>query len=215
MKQDLKLSEKLFCMAVNPASGGLFMGASATLGIALSGLVLMELMHKGLISMDNGMVNLVNPSYQHDEIHEFFMSQIRLKNKDQKIRTWIFRFNRRGRKIQKMYISHLVRRQVLRLEEKRFLFIPYNKVFLMDRILAESIRNSVKNTLMGKNEPTEEAVTLALMAAKINMLRHIIPDKTERKIAVRNLKILPETPVLKAVKEAVQMMYTTVVASSS
>lgn len=191
------------------------MGVSPVLGMTLSGSVLIELMHKGLISIDNGMVHLVNPSYQKDEIHEFFMSQIRLRNKDQKIRTWVFRFNRSAGKIQKMYISRLVRQNVLRLEEKRFLFIPYQKVYVQDRTLVESIRNEVKKTLMGKNEPTEEAVVLAIMAAKINLLKHVIPDKAERKIATSNLRKLPEMPVVKAVKEAIQIMYTTIVGAAS
>lgn len=215
MKQDLRLSEKLFCLAVKPESGGFYMGVSSVVGLTLSGSVLMELMQKGLISMDNGVVRLLNPSYQNDEIHEFFLSQIRLKNKDLKIRSWIFRFNRSAGKIQKMYISRLVRHNVLRLEEKRFLFIPYDKVYLNDRPLVESIRKEVKNTLMGKNAPGEEAVILALMAEKIHLLKHIIPDKAERKIASSNLKKLPETPAVKAVKEAIQIMYTTIVAAES
>jgi hypothetical protein len=215
MKQGLKLSEKLFCLSVNPASGGVFMGAASVLGMTLSGSVLVELMNKGLISIDNGVVHLLNPSYQNDEIHEYFMGPIRLRKKDRKVGTWISWFNGRAGKIQKMYIRHLVRKNVLRLEEKRFLFIPYQKVYLMDRPLVESVSNEVKHTLLGKTEPTERAVILAMMAAKTNLLSRIIPDKAERKIAASNLKKLPETPVSKAVKEVIQMMHTTVMIATS
>lgn len=215
MKQDLKLSEKLFCLAINPESGGVLMGAYGTIGLTLAGSVLVELMKKGLISIDNGVVHLLNPLYQNDEIHEYFMSQIRLRHKPRKARAWIFRFNSKAGKIRKILIRQLVRNSVLRLEEKRFLFIPYHKVYLMDRTLVESIRNEVKETLLDKNNPTEEALTLAMMAAKTNLLIPIIPDKTERKIAASNLKKMPETAVSKAVQETIQMMHTTIIAAST
>ena len=215
MKQELKLSEKLFSLAVNPTRGGILSGSYSLLGITLSGLVLLELMRKGLISIDNGMVRMVNPSIQQDEIHEYFMKHIRRHGKDRKLRTWISWFNGRPRKLQQAFIRQLVRKNVLRVEERRFLFIPYNKVLLMDKALVESISREVKDVLLGKRDSNEETIILALMAQKTNLLGRIIPDRAERKIATSNLKKVPETPVAKAVKEVVQMMHAGYVAATS
>lgn len=211
MKQDLKLSEKLFCLAVDPKSGGILMGAHSVLGITLSGAVLTELFEKGMISINNEVVHLDNPSYLNDEIHELFMNRIRLSKKDRRIRGWISIFNGRGGKFKNALIRQLVRKNVLRLEERRFLFIPYKKVFLMDRMLVESIGQEVKDTLMGKTHPGEEAMMLAMLAVRANLLRRIIPEKEERKTAALNLKKIPETPVTKAVKEVIQMAHAGVI----
>lgn len=216
MTQDLKLSEKLFCLSVNPKNGGILMNASAVLGITLTGSVFIELMKKELISIENGVVHLVNPTSQSDEVHEFFLNPIRLREKDRKIRTWISWFNGRlARKIRKMFIRNLVRKNVLRIEEKRFLFIPYNKVYLMDRELVESIRKDIETTLLGRVNPTDESIVLAVMANKTGLMSRIFPERTQRKEATLNLKKLPETLISKAVQESIQMMHAAVVAAAT
>ena len=215
MKQDLKISEKLFSLAVNPTRGGIIRGSYSLLGITLSGSVMMELMRKGLISIDNGVVRVLNPSIQQDEIHEYFMRPIRRHGKNRKLRTWISWFSGWSRKLQKAFIRQLVHKNILRVEERRFLFIPYNKVFLMDRALVENIRHEVRDALLGKTECNDEMVILALMAEKSNLLPRILPDRAERKIASSILKKVPEIPVAKAIKEVVQMMHAGYVAATS
>ena len=215
MTQDLKLSEKLFCLSVNPKNGGILMNAAAALSMTIAGSVFVELLKKELVSIENGVVHLIKPTIQNDEIHEFFLNPIRLREKDRKIRTWISWFNARGRKIRKLFLRDLVRKNVLRIEEKRFLFIPYDKVYLRDRELVESIRKEVETTLLGKSSPSDDSIILAVMAGKTNLMRRIFPERAERKEATRNLKKLPETPVSKAVQEAIQMMHAAVVAAAT
>ena len=215
MDRSLKLSEKLFCLAVNPKKGGILLNSSAALAMTLTGSVFFELMNKGLVSIENGVVHLLNPTSQSDEVYDFFLNRIKLHGKDRKLRRWISYFNVRGRKIQKHFIRSLVRKQVLRTEEKRILFIPYEKVFLMDRDLVESIRKEVETILLGKGEQTDASLILAMMVAKSNLLSRIFPERTQRKEANRYMKNLPETPVSKAVQEAIQMMHAAVFAATT
>lgn len=206
MDKSLKLSEKLFCLAVNPKNGGILMSASPALSMTLTGTVFVEMIKKELVSIDNRMVHLVNSTVQNDEIHEFFLNRIRLRGKDRKLRNWISYFNIRGRKIQKLFIHNLVRKNVLRVEEKRFLFIPYEKVYLMDRELVENIRKEVENASLGRSNSSDDSLILSVMVAKTNLLSRIFPERAQRKEAARYLKNLPETEISKAVQEAIQMM---------
>jgi hypothetical protein len=215
MDKSLKLSERLFCLAVNPKNGGILLNASAALAMTLTGSVFVELMNKGLVSIENGVVHLVNPTPQNDEVHDFFLNRIKLHGKDRKLRRWISYFNVRGRKIQKHFIRSLVRKNVLRTEEKRILFIPYEKVFLMDRDLVENIRKEVVTTLLGRIEQTDESIILAVMVGKTNLLARIFPEQAQRKEASRFLKNLPETPISKAVQEAIQMMQAAVFSAAT
>jgi len=206
MDKSLKLSEKLFCLAVNPKNGGIFMSASAALSMTLTGSVFVELLNKGLVSIEKGVVHLLNSTVQNDEVHEFFLNRIRLRSKDRKLRNWISYFNVRGRKIQKLFIRSLVRKNVLRTEERRILFIPYEKVFLMDRELVENIRRDVENACLGKIATNDKTLILSLMVSKTNLLSRIFPERSRRKEAACNLKNLPETDISKAVQEAIEMM---------
>lgn len=215
MDRSLKLSEKLFCLAVNPNNGGILMSASSALSMTLSGSVFVELIKKELITVDKGMAHLQNPAIQSDEIHEFFLNRIRERGKDRKLRNWISYFNVRGRKIQRLFIRSLVRKNVLRTEERRILFIPYEKVFLMDRELVENIRRDVEMAMFNLTGSSEESVVLAMMVDKTNLMSRIFPDRARRKEASRNLKNMPETEVSKAVKDAIQMMHAAVYASIS
>lgn len=215
MDRSLKLSEKLFCLAINPNKGGLLMSASSVLSMTLAGSVFVELMKQDLIAIENKVVRLKNPTMQSDEIHEFFLRHIREHRKDRKLRSWISYFNMRGRKVQKLFIRNLVRKNVLRTEERRILFIPYEKVFLMDRDLVETIRRDVENVMLSQSGSSEEMVVLAMMTEKTNLLSRIFPDRVRRREASRNLKNMPETEVSKAVKDAIQMMHAAVYASIS
>ncbi len=215
MDRSLKLSEKLFCLAVNPKNGGILLSASSTLSMALTGSVFVELMKSELVSIEKGVVHLQNPMIQNDEIFEFFLNPIRLRQKDRKLRNWISYFNVRGRKIRKLFIRNLVQKNVLRTEEKRFLFIPYEKVFLMDRELVENLRKNVESASIGIGVSSDDQLILAVLASKTNLLSRIFPDRARRKEAERYLKNLPETDISKAVQEAIQMMHAAVVIAAT
>lgn len=215
MDRSLKLSEKLFCLAVNPKNGGIFLGASSALAMTLTGSVFVELMNNNLITAEKGLVHLVDPKVSPDEIHEFFLNRIRQRAKDRKMRNWISYFNVRSRKIQKLFIRSLVRKNVLRTEEKRLLFIPYEKVYLMDRELVENIRKDVEIAALGKVGATDDTLILAVMVAKTNLLIRIFPERARRKEAARNLKKLPETQISKAVQEAIQISQSAVFAAAT
>ena len=212
MDKSLKLSEKLFCLAVNPKKGGIYLNATAAITMTLTGSVFVELKQKGFVFINRGMVHLVNPTIQSDEILEFFLNRLRLKNKDRRMRTWIAYFHARGRKIQKLFIRHLVQKNILRIEERHMLFFPYKRVLLKDPVLVDHIRKDVENALLGSSVLSDDLLILAMMAAKTNLLRRIFPDKVRRKLAIRNLKKLPETEISKAVHEAIQMMHESVFA---
>lgn len=211
MDKSLKLSEKLFCLAVHPGKGGIFLGASSALGMTLTGSVFIELMNKELISIQNKYVQLLKPTLQNDEIYEFFLKPIRNREKKRKIRMWISVFNVKNRKIQKLFIRRLVRKGILRTEEKRIWFVPYEKVFLMDRKLVDSIRKEVEEAALGIGNPDDESLILAMMVSKSNLLPQIFPDRVQRKEAARNLKKLPETAISKAVQDAIQMVHNAII----
>jgi len=205
MNQDLKPSEKLFCLSVDPKSGGIFFNSSSTLYMTLVGLMFVELVNKEIITIENEAVHLVNPTHQYDEIHEYILNPIRLWKKDLRIRIWISWFYFRGSKIKKLFIQSLVRKSVLRVEEKWFLFIPYHKVCLMDRELVESIRKEVEMTILGRTAASDESIILAQMVAQNNLFERIFPDKAKQKEADFNLNKFPETQVSRAVKLAIHM----------
>lgn len=215
MNQDLKISEKLFCLAVNPNKGGLLMSASTAISISLTGAVFVDLLNKNVLSIENNLLRLKNPTVQKDEIYEFFLKPIREREKGRKLRNWFSWFHARGRKVRKVFIRSLTHKNILRVEEKRFLFIPYQKVYLMDRNLVESIRLELEDFLLGKTEPNDNMVVLSLLAEKTGLLSRIFPERTQRKIAAKNLKKLPETAVSKAVQEAIEMMRAAVFVATS
>lgn len=207
MNRPLKLSEKLFCLAVNPKKGGILLSASSVLGMTLTGSIFIELMNKEIVSLANRRVRLVNPSLQSDEVHEFLLRKIREHGRDRKLRVWISYFGARKRKLQKLFIRDLVRRNVLRTEERRILFVPYEKVFLMDRGLVETVVKEVENAIFGREQRTEESLTLAVLVARTNLLSRIFPERRHRNEAAQILKKIPETEISKAVQEAIQIAH--------
>jgi hypothetical protein len=215
MDKSLSLSEKLFCLAVNPKNGGILFCTSSALSITLAASVFIELINKNLISIKDGVIHLENPTPQLDAIHDFFMNRIRLRRKDRKLRNWLTYFNVRNRKVQKLFIRQLVRKNVLKTEERRILFIPYEKVFLLDRDLVENIRLDIELAALGNVVSNDDFLILAVLVNKTNLLSRVFPDRIRRKEAKRFLKNIPESPISKAVEEALQMLHAAVFVSAS
>jgi hypothetical protein len=209
------LSEKLFCLAVNPKKGGILLSASSALGMTLTGAIFFELMNEKIVSVENRRVRLLNPSQQSDAVHEFVLRRMREHGRDRKIRVWISYFGARKRKLQKLFIRDLVRRNVLRTEERRFLFIPYEKVFVTDRERVESIANEVENAIFRKDQKTEESLTLAVLVARSNLLSRVFPERRRRKEAAKLMKKIPETDISKAVQDAIQMAQVAMLAATT
>lgn len=203
MNRSLKLSEKLFCLAVNPERGGILLSASSALGMTLAGAVFAELADKQLVSIEKKVVRLINPTIQADRTHEYFLVKLRLHGKPRKMSRWISYFNIRRRKTQRLIIRDLVANGVLRTEEHRILFIPYQKVYLQNRQLVAEVARQVEQTIFGTDQATEENIILALLVWKTNLLAWVISDRKRRKEAINRLKAIPETELIRAVKEAI------------
>lgn len=215
MDSSLKISEKLFCMAVNPVKGGILMNSATALPMVLTGAVFYELSKNGIISIEDNIVVLKNRNINSDEILEFFLRHLRLKEKNRKIRYWVSYFNNKSRAIHKKFIIGLVRKNILRVEEKRFLFIPYKKTYVSNRPLVESFSKEIEQFVSGKIKENDEIVILALLALKLNLMGRIFPDRKERKEAVRKLKKLPESEITKAIQDYVNMINTAVIVSAT
>jgi hypothetical protein len=104
----------------------------------------------------------------------------------------------------------LVLKNILRTEEKRILFIPYEKVYLTDPDGIEAVRSEIANVALGKGNISDDNLILAVLVWRMNLLSRIFPERSVRKEAVRFLKNLPEDDVSKAVREAIQMMHAAV-----
>lgn len=211
MEKSLKLSEKLFCLAVRPVSGGIFLTATSGLAISLTGAVFIELLNLGLLSLDKKYIHINDRKLHTDPIHEYFLRPVRERQEARKLSRWIGYFNMKGRKIQKMFIRELVRKGVLRTEERRIFFIPYEKVFLKNQQLGDSLRREVEQTALGIKPAEEETVILTLLAHKINLLPQIIKDRQQRKLARKKLKDFPENQMTRAVEEAIESIRTAMV----
>ena len=85
----------------------------------------------------------------------------------------------------------------------------------MDRDLVESVRKEVENILLGKRIPDDNSLLLAIMVGKTNLLSRIFAERAQRREARQFLKNLPETPVSKAVQDAIQMMHASVFAATT
>lgn len=215
MEKTFKLSEKLFCLAINPAKGGVLMNSATALPMAITGAVLYELSKQDIISLKDNIVSLKSSNINSDEVFEFFLKHIRLKEKNRKIRYWISYFNNKSRTIHKMFVTGLVRRNILRVEEKRFLFIPYKKTYLSNRVIVESFAKEIEEFALGTKNYSDDIVILSILAQKLNLMSRIFPDRQKRKEAAKKLKSIPESDISKAVQEFMNSINTAVIIAAT
>jgi hypothetical protein len=213
MVQHLKLSEKLFCLSINP-SGGIFMSSFGNLSLTLTAAVFDELLKKELISITNGKVHPIDSSARNDAVHEFYLHAIRSKPHERKLQNWMIWFNRRARKIRMIFAKELASKNILRIDKKRFFFISYDKIYLSDLELVEKIMKEVEEAIFSTTFSNDNSVLLAILCNFTNLIKRIVHDKVKQKHAKNILKKLPENDVVKALNEALDFMYASAFATT-
>ncbi|MCF6332733.1 MAG: GPP34 family phosphoprotein [Draconibacterium sp.] len=202
MNELIPLSQKLYILGINTKKGGIVSGSAVAMNSLLSGSLIIELFRNGNIEFDNKKIIVVN-SKTDNGLHRFVLDKMNQSKRQLKISRWINKLGYSAKFIRKEVQQNLVKKRVIRMQPKQFLFFKWEiPVLLNKQMVAKLIAGIEKQIFSGS--ATEDEIILLSFIEPGGFLRRIYTERAERKTAKKRLKkMMIENPVSEAVAEAV------------
>jgi hypothetical protein len=186
MENSLSMTEKLYLLAVHPEKGGIRMGSSNAIRYALGGALMCELVSRQNIRVENKRVYLLN-SRSKNPLHVLVLEKL-VKHKNQmKISALITKLSLSASTIRRYLQGSLIRKRLIRLEEKRFLFFRWKKPVLLNKQVVHKLQDEIRNWISTGTSGEEEIMLLSLLQPA-GLMGSIFPDRNKRKAAGNELK---------------------------
>jgi len=176
----MKISEEFIILALKSGKAGYRIQIQA-LHAGLAGAFLMEMLLSKEIEIKDGFVNPASKARSSDEIHRQILDRIRMKPKPAKIRYWVNRIMRNTGKLKLERFEGLAHSGKLRLENKRFLFIKYREIYLIDKSLQKKLVETLRHILSNKAEADENNILLLALTQACKMQRVLTRNRMELK----------------------------------
>jgi len=202
MDKSLSLSEKLYLLAVHPQKGGIIYAAKQKFDFALPGALFMEMLLDKKIEIENKRIKVVGTK-SNDSIQNYLLQKMSNVKRPRKVTTWISKFRLSMKRIRRQIKTSLVRKGMLKLDEKQFLFFHWKRPVLQNKQAIYKLQSEIENQIL-QGTTSEENIMLLVLIKPAGLLKRIFPDKEKRKIAGKKLKqMMEENQVSEAVSAAV------------
>jgi len=202
MDKSIPLSGQIYMLGIRPGKGGIFSSVSQAMGYLLTGAILLELYQNENIYIKNKRVFVCNP-YSKNRLHLFAIHKLKSNKKPRKVAGCVNRLKFSMRHIRQAVQDNLVRKRVIRLEQKQFLFFRWKKPVLSDKSSLDHLISEIKEMVAAEKAPGDKIVLLSLLQHG-GLLRRLYPDRTARKHAKKQLtKMMVNNDVSNAAAQAI------------
>jgi hypothetical protein len=186
MDKSLSLTEKLYLLAVHPEKGGIRMSSSNAIRHVLAGALIFELVISKNIRLDHKTIQQID-SRAKDPLHVFVLDKLAKQKNQMKISGLITRLSYSAAIVRRHVQENLVRKRLLRMEEKRFLFFRWKKPVLINRQVFFKLQDEIRKWI-SKDVSGEEEIMLLSLLQPLGMMKSMYPDRKKREEAKNKLK---------------------------
>lgn len=138
--------------------------------------------------------------------------------KSRKPKYWIQKFARKSRIYKWEFFNGLEKKRLVRIENRKFLFIPYRRCYLVDSRTRNKLIDHLRDSVLYKKKKSEEDMAILGMVEACKMHKIISRDRHEVKMIKKELKtLLKDSPISQIVDDTikqVQIAITIAIASS-
>jgi len=182
----MQLYEELFLLALNDQKGEVSGSVVTRIGFGLSGAILSELVLAGKIGLDEKKhLVVINSDPTSDDLLDEALAKIVESSRQRKTSFWINRLNDSVKKLQRRVGMRLVDQGILKLEEKRYLWvIPYEAFPQVDASAKYWVKQSLRQVVLAGEKAESHTVALLGLVRASEMLEFVFTRdelKTARK----------------------------------
>lgn len=153
---------------------------------ALAGAVLMDLALRGKIDTDLEKLSVADATPTGEKILDGFLKEISDTSEEMNTFYWVSEIAKSGAEIRDMALGSLVERGILRVEEKKILWvIGVRRYPTVDDTQEKEVRRRLTDLLNTDEIPTPHDVVLVSLADTFDLFPHIIGEYETKKLAPR------------------------------
>lgn len=153
----------------------------------LIGSILLDLAISDNLEIENGKLFFKSKNTDLSQSHSMILEQIEKSSRIRKIRTWITKFSRKSKKVQKEILLVLESKGIIKIHQKSFLGIKYYKTQLIDSSIRDSIINEIRDIIFKDSTISKENALILGLIEACKMHKIIAKDKSEIKICKSKL----------------------------
>lgn len=211
---ELNTAEKFLILVMHPKKARYVIPETAV-NPGLFGSILVDLYLEEKIEFKDKRIISKSSYTKISKAHNMFLSKIAATKKKKRIKTWIANLAWNSRKYRHLILHDLALKGKIRLEDRRFLFIPYKSAFLIDINTRNSYLEDLKEILLNKQKIDSEKASLIGIIDACKIHRIITRDKESLKKIKENIKeLVVQDSVSVEVRQVIREMQAAAIAST-
>lgn len=180
---ELTLAEELLLLGLDNQSGDILVSVSTSLPYGLAGAILLDLYLMERIEFANNSIIVKNSTDTGNEVLDEVLNLIKIKIENKGPKYWIRTINSSVEDLSDRLIEGLVKKGILKKEEKKILWIiPVDRFPTQDPLPEVHTRILVRSIVLENQEPNERTVALLSLIKATNLIDELFL-KEERKQA--------------------------------
>ena len=210
----LILAEELLLLALHDEKGSVIFNSSTALPYGLSGAIILELFMKKRLMFVDKKITVADTTPTGDSVLDEAVVLIKDFGKLKTAKYWVQKLSSKLKKLQERLANRLVEKNILRKEERKFLWvIPYNRYPTEDPATEQDIRFQIHDIIINNKPVTGHTAALLSLVKACDLVKEVF-EKDERKIAKVKIKEIAEKePIGKAVSSVVNEVNAAVIAA--
>ena len=185
MNEPISLSEKLYLLSIHPQKGGIVSAAHTASDYVIAGSLFLELYLLHNIRFERKRIVLLN-SKSENKIHEFLLEKIARTDRNLKVGRWFNKFYFSLKHLREIIQQNLSDKRIIRLQERRFLFIKWKSPVIMNHQVVSHLLDEV-DKIVFKGTDLEEDTILISMLQPAGLMRRVFSLKERRTEAKKRI----------------------------
>ena len=207
----INIPERLFILTIDDEQGAIVASVKTLLPYGLAGATLADLALTNKIQLHDDRLVLVDPTPVGDAWFDEILADIATEQKPRKLSRWVEAIGRK--QIVKKVASHLIARNVIRVEKKRYLWvIPYEVYPKVDASAKYWVKQQLRGIVLAGVKAEAPDIALLSLLKACSLLR-LLFTRDERKYASQKVDALVKGEVFgKAVAKLLEEMEAAMIA---
>jgi len=178
------------------------------------GALFIELSFNKIIEINNHYVSVkIVPNSIKNPV-DGMLQKIHQKKRIKKAKFWISKFAHSPGKFKTYFLEEMAKKRLIKIERKRFLFIPYKRISLINKREREQLITSLRAALLQGQEMTGEKASLLGLIGACKIAKVLCRDKQELKMIKTKLKELMDSDQISHdVDQVIKEMHAAVIAA--
>lgn len=207
------IAENFILLNKKPDKAGYYF-SGPVLSAGLTGAVLFDLSLEGKIELKEQVIIAKSAKTDLSETHDQVLKILYNDKKVRKIKNQIARISRKSCKYRHQILSDLEKKRIVRVENKRFLFIPYKSARVLDTSVRSKLIDELRAVVLKGKKPDPEMTSLLGLVEAGKMYKVLSRDKSEiKKIKAKLKDILSDDSISQGVNKVIREMQAAIAAA--